>query len=253
MKNLRALICIFFLSLYALLISEEPASNATLTPPTSMLHRTLELAQGYQVFKENFFPKNEQKFIELVNKGQAPRILFIGCSDSRVAPEMILQAQPGQLFVIRSAGNFVPSFNPDIPWDGIAATIEYAIKELGIQEIVVCGHSHCGAINSLFTPEEDLPKMISNWLQFGKPAKELVLKEVGDKGDLKEKQYLAGHLSVIFQLKNLISYPFIQERLNEGKLTLHGWYFYIESGSLEYFDPKTANFYPIKSYSRHLK
>ena len=232
-----------FLLFYVSLFSQTPEASS-LVPDQSMLKRTLNLTPGYQLFRENFFPDNEKNFIELANKGQAPKILFIGCSDSRVAPEIILQAAPGELFVIRNAGNFVPIYDLQMPWDATASSIDFAIEALGIRDIVICGHSHCGAINQLFSKEK-APNMIENWLQFGRPAKELVVQQMGDTANLKEMQNIAGRLSVIFQLKNLLSYPFIQSRLKDGKVTLHGWYFTIENGQLEYYDPKTSNFYPI--------
>lgn len=210
-----------------------------------MLQRTLEYAQGHREFKNLFFKENEKEFYRLVKNGQSPKTLYIGCSDSRVIPELIASARPGDLFVIRNAGNFVPFYDPTLVWDGIAATIQYAVEVLGVTDIIVCGHSQCGAIQGLF---QDIKlDSLSNWLRFGEEAKRVTLLALGDQADDKKKYNVAEHISVLFQLDHLMTYPYIKERVNQQKLFLHGWHFDIGTGELEYYDPSALKFESFSS------
>lgn len=212
--------------------------------------RALELVRGNQDFKNLFFKEHEQEFLRLVKEGQAPKTCFISCSDSRVIPELIAQAMPGDFFVIRTAGNFVPTFNPDIQWDGVAATIEYAVEVLGVKEIIVCGHSHCGAIQGLFSSDiEKNPKyrILSRWLQFGQDAKRITNRVLDAETKDKVRYRVAELISVLSQLDHLLSYPFIKEKVDAKQIYLHGWHFTIETGEISYFDPETYRFLPISS------
>lgn len=196
-----------------------------------------------------FFAEHEEEFMRLVKEGQTPKTLFIGCSDSRVTPEFIASAKPGDFFVVRNAGNFVPLYNTQIAWDGVAASIEYAVQVVGVKDVIVCGHSHCGAIQALFYDQTklkaDLP-LAQKWLQFGEPAKKISLTSLGP--DATNAEYYASteRLSVIFQLEHLLSYPFIKKAVEEKRLYLHGWHFNIEKGEITYFNPKTYKFTPLR-------
>jgi carbonic anhydrase len=225
----------------------QEASNANLNASAS-LKRTLDYARGHQTFKNIVFKNHEKEFVRLVQEGQNPKVLFIGCSDSRVIPELISSAKPGDLFVIRTAGNFVSNYDPNIAWDGVAASIQYAVEILGIKDIVVCGHSHCGAIQGLFSDQSTkLPQLISKWLKFGEPAKNMALL-TADPNISKETLYsTTGQISVIYQLENLLTYPFIKNLVDDQKVFLHGWYFTIETGELKYYDPSSLEFFPLTS------
>ncbi len=209
------------------------------------LNDILDFAQRHQEFKDLYFRQNEENFATLVRKGQSPKILFIGCSDSRVTPDLILNARPGELFVIRTAGNFVPSYSPGMT-DGVAASIQFAVEKLNVRHIVICGHSHCGAIEGLFQPlNPDQFGLVAKWLRWGEEAKQIVLK-LANASTPKEKLYtLTEEISVIYQLEHLMTYPFIKESVQQGKIELHGWYFHIESGSLYYYDFKDYRFKPF--------
>lgn len=188
----------------------------------------------HNIFRENYFRANEQDFIDLVKKGQSPKALFIGCSDSRVIPELITNSKPGDIFVIRTAGNFVSTYNPNIAWDGVAASIQYAVEVLKIKDIIVCGHSHCGAIDGVLNPNKVQPLQdVYKWIQFGEEAgrtyHELVAK--GDK--IIDPNDFAGKLSVLLQLEHLLTYPWIKSQVEKGEIRLHGWYFIIDQGLLE--------------------
>ncbi len=210
------------------------------------LDQTLHYAEGHAIFRDIFFKEHEQEFLRLVKEGQSPKTLFIGCSDSRVTPELISNAtKPGTLFVVRTAGNFVPVLDQKVPYDGVAATIEYAVNVLGVQDIIVCGHSHCGAIEGLFSDEisrDPKFKLIAQWLQFGYPARDLVNKANFAPDNARERFSITERVSVLYQLQHLLSFPFIKEKVAADTLHLHGWHFDIEQGKVTYWDPKSYEF-----------
>lgn len=224
----------------ATLNAAEPASNQVYQTPSFM--------EGYQTFRNQHFKDLEKEFIRLVREGQTPQALFIGCSDSRMVPDLILGTKPGDLFVVRTAGNFVPTYDPS-SGDGVGATILYAIKVLNIKHIVVCGHSHCGAIQGLFDTNlgGDQWKLLRNWLKWGEPAKETTLQMVKKDAPRAELYQTAEHVSIIYQLKNLMTYPFVQEEVKNHTIDLHGWYYDIESGKVSYYDPELKKFEPLDS------
>ncbi len=207
-----------------------------------------KFVRNYQEFRQIHFKQYEKLFEELVRKGQRPKTFFIGCSDSRVVPDLITGAKPGELFVFRNVGNFVPPFKPDSDFHGTAAAIEYAVSVLKVSDIIICGHSHCGACASLYKSVPDSLEFIhiSKWLEIGKPAKDAALEEVGDK-DRELLLRTTEKASVVVQLQNLLTYPGVKKRVEEGKLFLHGWYYKIESGEIEYFDEEVGDFVPIAS------
>ncbi len=204
------------------------------------------LIKNYQEFKNIHFKEYEKLFEELIRHGQSPKTFFIGCSDSRVVPDLITGAKPGDLFVFRNIGNFVPPFKPDNDFHATASAIEYAVSVLEVSDIVIVGHSHCGACASLFKELPDSLELIhtKTWLRLGYPAKEEAIKEVGEEN----KELLlrtTERLNVVVQLANLLTYPAVKRRVEEGRLFLHGWYYKIESGEIEYFDEESESFKPI--------
>lgn len=203
----------------------------------------VQWAKNNQYFKKLYFKLHEDEFVRLVNEGQNPKAVYIGCSDSRVLPDLLLGTKPGDLFVIRNAGNFVPTYSTSIAWDGAAATLEYAIEVLNIRDVIVCGHSNCGAIQALYNPQGiDKFTYIKNWVQFGEEAKKLAQERLPTTEKPAELYDLTARLSVLFQLDHLLSYPTIRKRVEEGKVFLHGWYFTIEKGRLDYYDPEKGEY-----------
>ncbi len=205
-----------------------------------------KLIKNYQEFKNIHFKEYEKLFEELIRHGQSPKTFFIGCSDSRVVPDLITGAKPGDLFVFRNIGNFVPPFKPDTDFHATASAIEYAVSVLEVSDIVIVGHSHCGACASLFKELPDSQELIhtKTWLRLGYPAKEEAIEEVGEE----DKELLlrtTERLNVVVQLANLLTYPAVKRRVEEGRLFLHGWYYKIESGEIEYFDESSESFKPI--------
>ena len=205
------------------------------------------LIKSHKQFKKKYGKKYSSLFQKLVDEGQSPKTLFIACSDSRVVPNLITYTKPGDLFIARNIGNFVPPFNPDSEASATPAVIEYALSVLNVDNIILCGHTHCGACKSLHQdiPDDDIEMSnIKKWLRFGESAKEQALAFVGKKD--KEKLYAATEkFNVIEQLKNLLTYPAVKRKVAEGEIFVQGWYYHLDNGELEYFDPVEHRFLPV--------
>lgn len=188
----------------------------------------MHLTEGIRRFQQGVFPTKAELFGRLATTHQ-PSTLFIGCSDARVVPELITQQDPGELFVIRTAGNLVPAHSPVA--DGVAASIEYAVDVLGVSDIVVCGHSACGAMTALAEGRSlsALPATAA-WLRHADAS----LTRAGDGRD--EVAVLVRH-NVLAQLANLATHPSVARAAANGRITLHGWVFDIATGNVEEVNP----------------
>jgi len=196
-----------------------------------------KIVRGLQEFKELYFPAQQELFAQLAH-GQHPRVLFITCSDSRVDPNLITHADPGELFVIRNAGNIIPPFGAANGGEG--AAVEYAINALGIEHIIVCGHSHCGAMKGLLKLnqlQEDMP-LVYDWLKHAEATRRLI-KENYSEYDGEELLEIATAENVLVQIDNLKTYPSVHSRLFQGKLHIYGWVYMIETGEILAYDPTT--------------
>jgi len=196
------------------------------------------LLKGNDVFKKSYFKKHKLELLNLAQNGQHPKALFIGCADSRVVPNLITQTAPGDLFVLRNVGNFVAPYKPDEDYHATASGIEYAVTALKVSEIIICGHTHCGAIGALYSEIEDAPFIhTKKWLSLGNKAKTLASLSI-DKGASHEKLLrLTEKLSVVFQIENLLTYPYVKQGVEDGSIHIHGWVYDIENGDIEYYDP----------------
>jgi len=206
---------------------------------------------GNENFKESYFKNHSQELLDLVENGQHPKALFIGCADSRVVPELITGAAPGDLFIIRNVGNFIAPYDPDTMLHASAPGIEYAVTVLEVSHIIICGHTHCGAIHSLFK-EIDNPSLIhtKNWLSLGNSAKSFSLLALGKDAD-KEKLYrLTEKLSLASQVENLLTYPDVKKGIENNTLHIHGWVYDIESGEIEYYDPDMEKFRSLSALAK---
>lgn len=187
------------------------------------------LIQGLNAFHSSYFNANRELFERLSN-GQAPDVLFITCSDSRIDPCLITQAQPGELFVMRNVGNIIPSYGAASSAE--AAGIEYAVQGLGIKDIIVCGHSHCGAMKGLLqigTLSEQMP-LVYDWLKrHGEATRRLVMDNYAGV-DTDKLLKIAIEQNVLTQIENLETYPAIRSKLHSGQLSLHAWMYEIETG-----------------------
>jgi len=201
-----------------------------------------QLIDGYTRFRSHVFPQRAQLFEELA-KGQKPQALFICCSDSRVMPEMMMQAEPGVLFPIRNAGNLVPP--PSESGGGVAATVEYAIRVLKVADVIVCGHSDCGAMKGLLHTDqlESLP-IVKAWLENTGAASRWLTGTLKDATTMpfEERLQLITEANVIAQMQNLHAHPAVYEFVRKGSLNVHGWMYEIASGGIRRFDAEKGRF-----------
>lgn len=194
-----------------------------------------ELLQRLRRFKSDYFPRHQQRFQDLVAQGQHPKTLFIGCSDSRLVPYLLTDAAPGELFIVRNVGAFVPPYDGSHGLHGTTAAIEFAVLSLHVERIVVCGHSHCGAIRALYEPIQGATLHVERWLDLGRAA---MLDEPVSEPVLRRTEAR----SVALQLTRLVEFPTVRERVEQGTLSLHGWHYYIEDGRVEVLDVSRGEF-----------
>jgi len=200
-------------------------------------------SQGNSTFKSSYFKNHEKELLDLANNGQQPKALFIGCSDSRVIPNLITQSAPGDLFIIRNVGNFVAPYCPEEKFHATAPGIEYAVSVLNVKEIIICGHTHCGAIHSLFQEIND-PDLIhtKNWLDLGAKAKSFAVMTLGSNADETRLYRLTEKLSVVSQIENLLTYPSVKHAVDKDEIHIHGWIYDIDTGNIDYYDPDAGKF-----------
>jgi carbonic anhydrase len=205
------------------------------------------LLHGIRTFQDSVFPSQRSRFEQLAD-GQNPSTLFITCSDSRIVPHMLTQTEPGELFVLRNAGNLVPPYTAE--HTGEAATVEYALAVLKVQDIVVCGHSHCGAITGVLRPEliEGLPA-VEKWLVHAERVRQEIVDQrvPADRAD--DALTAAIKSNVLVQLGHLRTYPAVVEAEAQGGLTLHGCFYRFETGEVTVFDGAAGHFVPIEEHS----
>jgi len=198
-----------------------------------------KLIEGLRRFRRDVFPQYREHYSNLVSAGQKPATLFIGCADSRVIPELFTGAGPGELFHIRNMGAFVPPFEDDRSYHGTSAAIEFALQLLKVDEIIVCGHTHCGAIQALYQPPAGTPH-IDRWLELATDARlELDSADgVPNEDVLRRTEQRA----IAIQLERLLTYPQVRERMEAGQLFLHGWHYIIEEGTIDILDVEQGAF-----------
>jgi carbonic anhydrase len=205
------------------------------------------IIQGVQKFQRRIFGKKEALFQRL-GEGQSPLALLITCSDSRINPNLLTQTEPGELFILRNAGNLVPPYG-DAP-SGEAATVEYALHHLHVRDVIVCGHSRCGAIQGLLAPRalEAMPQ-VKRWLEFARPVLDRLPRE--DKTLSPATMLgLAVEQNTLVQVEHLQTYPVVQEALVAGKLRLHAWVYHFETGKVTAHVPGMERFVPLEEAPR---
>ncbi|GJE62395.1 carbonic anhydrase [Methylobacterium trifolii] len=199
------------------------------------------LTEGYRSFLSDRFPQERRRFAQLA-KSQEPDTLVIGCCDSRVAPEAIFDVGPGELFVIRNVANIVPVYETGGEYHGTSAAIEFAVQSLEVKNIVVLGHATCGGIKAYANKAKPLSKgnFIGKWVSLVGPAEEKA-------GDSTAPDYLTRleHAMVSQSIENLMTFPFIQERVKAGSTTIYGAHFGVATGELKIRDPATGDFVPV--------
>lgn len=206
-----------------------------------------QLIEGVHKFRNGEFGNYRKLFRKLSQVGQNPHTLFITCSDSRVLAELITQSKPGDLFVVKNIGNIVPPASAVGDTNSTAAAIEFAVDTLRVDDIVVCGHSQCGAIDALLGKPAvgDRTPHLRDWLKLAAPVVDTLKKDYAHLHDHDARSTAASEENVLFSLDNLHSYPCVQDRLADGSLSLHGWFFKIATAELFAYDPDTRQFAPL--------
>lgn len=196
---------------------------------------------GFFSFRRKVFPKHRELFAELAN-GQSPEVLFITCADSRIDPCLVTQTRPGDLFIIRNAGNIVPPHTRMA--GGVTASLEYAVAVLNVEHIVICGHTHCGAMAGALNVDalEGLPH-VRDWLDMSRAAVEVVRHAHGSVGP--EQLRAVTEQNVLVQLQHLRTHPVVASRLAANQLHLHGWMYEIETGEVFAHDEQQHRFVPL--------
>jgi len=202
-----------------------------------------KLIAGLHQFQKNVFASQKELFERLAKK-QEPETLFITCSDSRFSPNLITQTAPGELFILRNAGNIVPPYGTST--GGEAATIEFAVLGLGVKDVIVCAHSQCGAMKALLqAPNEEMPA-VSAWLRYAETTRRIIKDNYRH---LEGEAMLTATVeeNVLSQLENLRTHPSVASRIARGELFLHGWVYKIETGEVFSFDPEVGQFVPLEA------
>jgi carbonic anhydrase len=206
------------------------------------------MTQGVARFRGQIFPQQRALYHQLARDGQKPKALMISCADSRVIPEMITQSRPGELFVCRNAGNIVPPF--EHMNGGVSSAIEYAVVALGVHDIVVCGHSECGAMSALLHPEKlsAMPN-VAAWLRHSRAAEQIVTRTCPvDASDSQRHQALAME-NVLVQVNHLRTHPAVAAALATRSVALHGWFFDLQHGAVLAYDGRAECFIPLAENS----
>lgn len=198
------------------------------------------LIPGLRKFSEDVYPQ-QRKLFQQLSKGQSPHTLMITCSDSRIDPNLVTQTDPGEIFVIRNAGNIIPPFGSSM--GGEEATIEYAIEVLGVKHIVVCGHSQCGAMAAI-AQDADLTGLpsVKRWLGHAEATK-------------RRCQHIEGEVplsmtieeNVLVQVENLKTHPAVSAALRTGRVDIFGWVYHFENGGISVYDPSSKKFVSSES------
>ncbi len=201
-----------------------------------------KVVSGFLEFRNQPYEQRKELFLELAS-GQSPEVLFITCADSRIDPNLVTQTEPGDLFICRNAGNIVPPHSPIT--GGVTASIEYAVAVLGVKDIVVCGHSDCGAMKGALAPESvaSLPH-VADWLDHSRAAVEVVRARHG-KGHADELA-LVTQENVLLQMQHLRTHPSVAACIGAGQIQIHGWVYDIKSGEVKSYDEKSGAFVALE-------
>lgn len=206
-------------------------------------------------FKTRFYEEQPETMRTLLAEGQHPTALLIGCSDSRVDPALLMGAGPGDLFVVRNVANLVPPYRPGAVLDGVGAAIEYAVRDLRVQHVIVLGHAQCGGIKALLNTvsgERPEREFVADWVSMATEACCHYVPDPARAGgvravsldSLKGHPYLVERAAIQGSLRNLLSYPWLKVAVDDGQLALHGWWFDLESGDLWATDAENRVFFP---------
>ena len=205
------------------------------------------LIEGYTAFAQGRLQAEQHRYRELAERGQTPEIMVIGCCDSRVSPEVIFDARPGELFVVRNVANLVPPFETGGTYHGVSAALEFGVGVLKVKHIVVLGHAHCGGVRAYAEDAEPISPgdFIGRWMSLMAPA----AAKVGARGGRSHADYLERleQASIVNTLDNLMTFPRLRKLIERGAVTLHGAYFGVAAGELSVLDRTSGEFVPVKA------
>jgi carbonic anhydrase len=204
------------------------------------------LIDGYNAFAGGRLRREQDRYRELAEAGQSPEIMVIGCSDSRVSPEVIFDASPGELFVVRNVANIVPPYAPDERAHGVSAALEFGVAALKVKHIVVLGHAQCGGVRAFAEDAEPLSPgdFIGKWMALMTPAAE----KVGPRGNRSPAEHLKGleQAVIVNSLDNLMTFPRLAKLIEKGRVATHGAYFDVATGDLSALDKASGKFRPVE-------
>ena len=209
------------------------------------------LIKGFKDFKKNYYERDKKTILNLLKNGQKPKVLVIACSDSRVDPAILFQAKPGEIFAIRNVANLVPEYNPDGGLHGVSSAIEYAVRDLKVENIIILGHAHCGGIAALcdtfikdkseIETEETKREFIGDWVNIAAKIKN----NINLNDSIESLQHMAERESIKNSIKNLYTFPWVLKSIRENKLNIFGWWFDLENGEILSYDDKNNKFLKI--------
>ena len=202
-----------------------------------------KLIQGFRRFREQHFTQDDALYRQLVAQGQAPKTLVVACCDARVDPAIVLDCAPGDLFVIRNVANLVPPSGTLSGHHGTSSALEYGVRNLGVQHIIVLGHAHCGGIRTLVETggAHNPDSFIDDWMHLAEDARVTVERDMPG-APLDVRIQACEQRAILISLRNLMTFPWVRERVENGTLTLRGWYFDIEHGQLLQYDASANTF-----------
>jgi carbonic anhydrase len=203
------------------------------------------LIEGYEAFRSGRLPAEQSRYRDLAEHGQSPEIMVIGCCDSRVSPEVIFDAKPGELFVVRNVANLVPPYAPDGSYHGVSAALEFGVGALRVKHIVVLGHARCGGVRAFAEGSAPLSPgdFIGKWMSLIAPAAE----KLGAHGDAPDYLTRLEQASIVNTLDNLMTFPRLRKLIERGRVTLHGAYFGVATGELSVLDRDSGRFVPVQT------
>lgn len=202
-----------------------------------------QLKEGYKKFRQKYFNEANDLFDNLIRRGQQPKVLIISCCDSRVDPSIILGCEPGDLFVIRNVANLVPPYENFSSYHGTSAAIEFGVNSLGVTDVIILGHSYCGGIRALLEGVELVKKegYVSKWMELAISAREQAIKS-HPTYNLDQQVDVCSQYALIHSLSNLMTFPWLKEKVEAGNLALHAWYFDLSTGLIEVLNQENNMF-----------
>lgn len=207
-----------------------------------------KLLEGFKRFRHNIYDENPGLFDRLTKQGQTPKTIVVGCCDSRVDPAIVTDCDPGDLFIIRNVANLVPPFETGGNYHGTSAALEFGVRNLEVENIIVLGHAQCGGIRALMNQapgSEPHEGFVPGWMKVASNARNRVLSRMHGE-PLEKQQRACEQEAILVSLDNLLTFPWILERVAQKKLTLHAWYFDLEHGELLRFNPSSHIFEAFK-------